>query len=445
MDAVSWKKPLSLLVTFLLTTVISTQSQADDLSQIFNLAVTNDPTVREARQRYEASHTLLDQGRSQLLPSVTVQGSTARNANAPATMYSYGVGFNSHGWGLNINQNLMNFEAWYAFQSARKSDQQSAASLAIAEQDLIVRVATAYFDVLRSQDNLEAFVAEEDAASRILQRSEESFEVGLSTVTDVYQSQSSYDLARVSRLVEENNLAQRMEVLEVLTGRSHRLLEALSEEFPVSQAEPANMQSWEETASENNLSVKAAEFQFAASQEEVRSARSRQLPTLSLGARYNYNAESANPFSFFPGQANESAAVSLNLTIPLYTGGLNSARKRQAYHNRNATEEVLLFTRRSAVQDLRNAFRSVQTDVITVEARQQAILSATSALQATEVGAQVGTQNIIDVVLAQRTLYQALRDYANARYTYVINTLNLKRAAGLLSPQDLLELNAWLE
>ena len=441
MKAVSGKSIAGVLLAALCTS----QAFAEDLVDIYNQAATNDPTVREARERYASSHTLLDQGKSQLLPSVSLQGTSARNANAPAAFYSYGAGFNSHGWRLNVSQNLMNMEAWYAFQSARQSDRQAATTLAIAEQDLIVRVATAYFDVLRSQDNLEAFRAEEEAALSILRQSEQRFDVGLSTVTDVYQSQSSYDLARVNRLVEENNLAQRIEALEVLTGNSHNMLESLAEGFPVAPAEPAVMTPWEEAASENNLSVKAAEYQFEASREDVKSARSRHLPTLTVGAGYNYNAESQNPFSFFPGQANESAQVSLNVTIPLYSGGLTSARRRQAYHNRNAAEEVLLFTRRSALQDIRNAFRSVQTDVVTVAAREQAIISAESALEATEVGAEVGTQNVVDVVLAQRTLYQAQRDYANARYNYVINTLNLKRAAGALNPQDVMELNQWLQ
>lgn len=441
MRAVKWKKGVFLLCAL----ALGSQARADDLLDIFNLAANNDAQVREARERYASSHTIIDQGRSQLLPSVTLTGSTARNANAPATFYSYGAGFNSHGWGLNINQNLLNFEAWYAFQSAKQSDLAGATNLAIAEQDLILRVASAYFDVLRSQDNLEAFRAEEEAAAQILQQSEQSFEVGLNTVTDVFQSQSNYDLARVNRLVEENNLAQRIEALEVLTGRSHSMLESLSPEFPIDGAQPAVLETWEEAAGANNLSVKAAQYQFEASKEDAKSARARQLPTLSLGANYNYNAESANPFSFFPGQANESAAVRLSLSVPLYTGGLTSARKRQAYYNRNVAEEVLLFTRRDAVQNIRNAFRSVQTDVITVAARQQAIVSATSSLEAVEVGAEVGTRNIVDVVLAQRTLYQALRDYANARYNYVINTLNLKRAAGALNPQDIMELNSWLE
>lgn len=423
------------------------QARADDLLDIYNLAVDNDPTVREARERYEASHTLLAQGRSQLLPSVTVQGTTQRRASDVASRFSYSQGYNQHGWNMNLNQNLLNFEAWYTFSAARKSDRQAEANLASSEQDLIVRVASAYFDVLRSRDNLEAFRAEEEAAARILQQSQESFDVGLSTVTDVYQSQSSYDLARVNRLVEENNLTQRLEALEVLTGQSHSMLDELSEEFPIEGAVPADLDSWEEAATDNNLSILAAEFQYEASEDDAKAARARQLPTLTISAGYNYQAatEIPNQALAFTREATKGTNIALNFSYPLFTGGLNSARKRQAYHNRNAAEEVLLRTRRTALQDVRNAYRSVQTDMITVDARQQAIVSAESALEATEVGAEVGTQNVIDVVLAQRTLYQAQRDYANARYNYVINTLNLKRSAGSLSPRDVMELNEWLQ
>lgn len=449
MPAPPGRKPIAriTLLSILVTFIASAPVQATDLADIYSLAVDNDPTIREARERFEANHTLLDQGRSQLLPSVTVQGNTRRAVNNTAPQFSYAQGYNQHGWNMNLNQNLLNFEAWYTFQSARKTDQQAAANLASAEQDLIVRVATAYFNVLRSQDNLAAFRAEEEAAARILARSERSFEVGLSTVTDVFQSQSSLDLARVNRLVEENNLAQRIEALEVLTGNSHGQLEGLSESFPIEGAVPAALDAWEEAAAANNLAVKAAEYQFEASVEDARAARARHLPTVSLSAGYNYQAatEIPNQALAFTRDATKGANIALNVTIPLYTGGLNAARKRQAYHNRNAAEEVLLFNRRTAAQEIRNAYRSVQTDQVTVEARQQAIQSAQSALEATEAGAEVGTQNVVDVVIALRTLYQAQRDYANARYNYVINTLNLKRAAGSLSPQDVIELNEWLQ
>src|SRR5690606_8426409 len=166
--------------------------------------------------------------------------------------------------------------------------------------------------------------------------------------------------------------------------------------------------------------------------------------TVDISANYNWN-RSNNPFSFFNvGVANESSSVALNLTVPLFAGGGNRARMREAYYLRDAEEEVLLRTQREAVLRARNTYRSLLTNVRAVQARQQAIISAQSDLEATEVGAEVGTRNVVDVVLSQRLLFQAQRDYANARYDYVMDTLNLQQAAGTLSPQDVIDLNQWL-
>lgn len=437
----------SLLLAAAVLPVLAPGAHADDLQELYALAQRRDPVIAEARERFDAAHTRIAQGRSQLLPSVTLQGQTARNAQAPAASYSYANGFNSHGYGLDLRQNLVNLEAWYAYESVKYSDRQALANLQQAEQELILRLAGAYFDVLRSQENLRSFVAEEEAAERVLQQSEAGLEVGVEpyTITDVLQSRASRDLARVNRLLEENALAERMEALQVIVGQEVDMLEGLNEEFNISGPAPANISEWEALTLENSPVIRAATMEFEASKADVKSARATMLPTLSLGAQYNYNAESANPYSFFQNTASEGAAISLRLQIPLFSGGLNRARAREAYHNRNASEFVLQQVQRNAERDIRNAYRAVQTDVVAVAAREQALESASTALLSTETGAQVGTRNIVDVVLAQRTLYQAERDLANARYDYVINTLEMKAAAGLLSPQDVMDLNAWLE
>jgi len=423
---------------------------ADDLAEIFELAVNNDPEIRQARANFNATHTTIAQGRSFLLPRVTIGGSTSRDTSGPAVATQFGEphsfqnGFNTKGYNLSISQAVLNFEAWYAYQSAKETDRQAAANLAQQEQQLILKVATAYFNVLRSQDNLASFQAEEDAAARVLEQTRERFEVGLIPITDVYDSQANHDLARVNRLGEENNLNQALEALEAITGRPHSDLETLSDEFPIESLDPASLQEWVGLALDNNLAIKAAEYDFEAKKEDAKSARAAMFPTLDISAGYGWN-QSANPFSFFPAVASERTNITLNFTYPLFAGGLNAARKRQAYYTRDASEEALLKTERDSTQSTRNNYRSVETDVLAVQARAQAIISAESALEATEVGAEVGTRNVVDVVLAQRTLFQTRRDYANARYNYVINTLNLKQSAGILNPQDVIELNNWLE
>jgi len=428
---------LSRLAVALLLILAAPLALADNLQQIFTLAAEKDPEIRQARARYNASHTVIDQGRSQLLPAVSATASTSRDttgvASAPAGVrmqeHSFGAGFNSKGYGLNLRQAVLNFQAWYAFQAARKGDQQAALTLAQSEQALIIKVATAYFNVLRSQANLASFVAEEAAAKQVLDQTQQRFEVGLVAITDVYDSQANADLASVNLLVEENNLNQRLEALEAITGQQHLELAALSENFPIVSVDPANMAEWVTLAQNNNLAIKIAELDLAAREDDAKAAKSAMYPTVDLSMNYNWN-QSANPFSFFPSLASERSSVALNFTMPLFAGGLNRSRMHQAYYNTQST---------------RNAWRSVETDVKAVQARAQAIVSAQSSLEATTVGAEVGTRNIVDVVLSQRLLFQTQRDHANARFTYVMDTLTLKQAAGVLSPQDVQDLNQWLQ
>src|SRR5690606_1747537 len=279
--------------------------------------------------------------------------------------------------------------------SAKKGDEAAAANLAAAEQDLIMRVATAYFNVLRSQTNLATFQAEEEAARRVLEQTQQRFDVGLVAITDVYDSQATSDLASVNRLVEENNLNQALEALEAITGQTHMEVEPLSENFPITPSDTP-MDDWMTVAMQNNLAIRVAELDLDAREEDAKAAKARMYPTVNLNMSYNWS-ESGNPISFTPNLAQENSAVTLNLTVPVFAGGLNSARLRQAYYTRDASEEALLKSRRDSTLSVRNAFRSVETDVRAVQARAQAIISAQSALEATQVGAEVGTRNVVDV------------------------------------------------
>ncbi len=438
-----------------LLTLVSSAAVAEDLLQIFTLAVENDPTIRQARANYNAQHTLLDQGRSQLLPSINANARTSRDTQGidgdpgPSTgpfgspSHSFATGYNNKGYGLNLSQNLLNFQAWYAYQSVRKGDEVASLTLAQAEQQLIMRVATAYFDVLRSQTDFASFQAEEAAANQVLEQTQQRFEVGLIPITDVYNSQANADLASVGRLVEENTLSQRFEALEAITGMPYTSIAALKEEFPITTSD-TSLTEWTSMTMDSNLALQSAELDFEAKQDDARAARSAMLPTLALNMGYNWS-QSGSMFSFFgPKLPNEGTQITLNFSMPLFAGGLNRARMRQAYYTRDASEEALLKTRRDSTQAIRNSYRSVETDVRAVAARAQAIISAQSSLEANQVGAIVGTRNIVDVVLAQRTLYQTQRDHANARFNYVMDTLTLKQTAGVLSPQDVIDLNEWL-
>ncbi|MEY4640992.1 MAG: hypothetical protein RLZZ227_986 [Pseudomonadota bacterium] len=437
-------------------TLLSSSVLAEDLLQVFNLAVENDPRIREARANYNAQHTQIDQGRSQLLPTINLQANTSRdtqgtdgqapgNPSSPFGVrgaHSFANGFNTKGYNLNLNQNLLNFQAWYAYQALRKTDQVAALTLADQEQQLIMRVATAYFDVLGAQADLTSLQAEEAAATQLLEQTQQRFDVGLIPITDVNDSQFRSDAVTVRRLQAENILNQRFEALEAITGIDYNNISTLSPEFPISASE-TSLEEWSALTMDNNFALQSAELTFEARKDDARAARSAMLPTVQLGMNYRWT-ETGGVNLFGTNLPNMGTGIGLTLSVPLFAGGLNSARMRQAYYNRDASEAVLLRTQRESSQSISNSYRTVETDVRAVAAQSQAIVSAQSSLEASTVGAEVGTRNIVDVVNAQSALFQAQRDFANARIQYVMDTLTLKQTAGVLNPQDVIDLNEWL-
>lgn len=428
-------------------TTAATPVLADDLVSILELAMRNDPTLRQADAQYQSRRTLLDQGRAALLPNVALQGSTTRQTAGLAGEMSFRPGQNSHGYRLNITQALFNMSAWYTYQGAKLQDQAGAIGYAAQEQNLIIRVATAYFNVLRALDDLETSVQEEQAAERQFEQTRQREEVGLIAITEVYESQAAYDLARNNTIIAEDTLASAFEALEAITGQPHPNVEVLRDDFPVVNAE-GTTESWTEQALNGNLALIAARYNLQAQQENLKARKSDHLPTISLTGGFNHNVTAGGQGAdggLRSTGAIDGTTLSLNINIPLYAGGGTTARRRAAEFDVVAQQEQVSITRRQTTQDARNAYRRVNTDALVIAQRQQAITSAQSALEAIEVGYEVGTRNIVDVLQARQQLFVALRNYSDARYNYVLDSLRLKQVTGLLSPQDILDLNEWLE
>jgi len=451
----------------LFSSLTSSLSYGDDLVTILQLALDNDPSLKQAQASYRANRENVIQSRSSMLPSLGVGAGTSRltsgftdsqyiNMTNPLTGetvrtkvrddHSFRPGINNHNWGVSLTQSVFNLPNWYSFQSAEATDRAAAVNLAAQEQDLIMRVATAYFDVLRAQDLLETNIQEEEAAQRSLEQTQQREAVGLVAITDVYDSQAAYDLARNTTILQQDFLRSRYEALEAITGQGHPDIDELLDNFPIVEAE-GNLNQWETQADNNSLAIAAAEFNLDASRQTLRARKSDGLPTLDLQGFYGHivTAPIVSQGVQIGGGASDRTQLALNLNIPLYTGGTLSSRKRAAEYNVVAAQESLELTKRELTQNIRNAYRRVNTDVLVIAQRQQSITSAQSALDATELGAEVGTRNIVEVLLARENLFRALRMYADARYTYVIDTLVLKQIAGILTPQDIIELNEWLQ
>ena len=311
--------------------------------------------------------------------------------------------------------------------------EQAAIEYSIAEQDLILQSAQAYFAVLRAQDNLAAVKAEEAAFKRQLDQANERFEVGLSDKTDVLEAQAGFDTARANRSIAQRQVEDAFQALFTLTNREYVALEGIRHTLP----------------------VLAVNYAVTAAEETLRQRRSGHAPTLDAVASYRKGDNDALGFSNtqsipgfdmprYTGDV-EQRSIGLQLNIPLYSGGLTTSQSREAYYQLSQSEQQRESLRRQVVEATRNLHRAVNTDIEQVQARRQSIISNQSALEATEIGYQVGTRNIVDVLDTQRRLYAAVRDYNNARYDYILDNLRLKQAAGTLNPDDLQQLAAYLK
>jgi outer membrane protein len=460
-------KPAKYIGILVFSCMTSSLSYGDDLLSILQLALENDPTLRQAEASYRENRESMIQSRSTLLPSIGAGGATTRLTSGPtdsiytdftnpvtgetaqarvANDHSFKPGINNHGWGMNLTQSVLNLANWYSFQSAKARDKAGAVNLAAQEQDLIMRVATAYFDVLRAIDMLDTNAQEEEAALRSLEQTRQREEVGLVAITDVFDSQAAYDLARNTTFLQQDLLQARYEALEAITGQAHPSIDVLREDFPIVQVD-GSLVEWENEAENSNLFIAAAEYNLEASRKNLKARKSDHLPTVDFSGSWNHNvtAPIVSQGIQIGGGAFDRTAISLNLTIPIYSGGARQSRRRAAEYNVISAQESLNLTERQLTQNIRNAYRRVNTDALVVGQRQLSITSAQSALDATELGAEVGTRNIVEVLRARENLYRALRQYADARYNYVLDTLILRQVAGILTPQDIIDLNEWLQ
>lgn len=437
--------------------LFTSQVQAENLLQIYQRAVENDPVIRAAEATYKASVEAQTQSRSVLLPQITANASISSNTSEIKRTNSltgttdgdlesdFG---DSSSWSVNLNQSILDMSKWFSFKQGKYLSKQAEAKFAADQQDLIVRVAQAYFDVLRAEENLSSSQAEERANKQRLEQTRQRFDVGLIAITEVHEAQASYDQTVVNRLTDEASLGTAMEKLAVLTGEHYDKLWKLKENFVTKTPQPEDRASWVDFALENNSSLQAARAAMMASQQNSKSKKAGHYPTLSGNISYG-TSDLDSEFTGLPNdytENNESTdlSVSLNLSWPLYTGGLTSSSRRQALQEYNASRENLTATERGIIQTTRALHLNIMTSIARVKANRQSIVSAQSALESTEAGYQVGTRNIVDVLEAQKILFQAKKNYANSKYDYILQMIQLKKAAGLLSPKDIEELNTAL-
>lgn len=418
-------------------------AHGEDLLDVYRLAQSNDPQLRAAEAQRQASGAAAWQSRAVLLPTINFSAHTEQNnvdKRAPAPIASYD--YRTQGYSLSLRQPLFYWDRFVSWSQADAREAQSEAIYQAARQQTLLRVSEAYFNVLAADNNLDAARAEREALEQQLRQTKQRFEVGLAAITDVHEAQAAFDATVAQEIVAQNQFDISREKLAELTGQDIATIARLVEEMPLVRPDPENMQQWVEDAQKQNLPLAAATAGVEVAQKEMRRRQSGHLPTLDLVASHNWNDNTDSPT--YPMES-VSNIVGLQLNVPLFAGGSTYAASSEASYLYNAAQENLEAQRRATVRQTREAYLGVVAGISQVEARKQALASAQTALDATQTGYRVGTRTAVDVLNAQRQRYAAQRDYAAARYNYILASLRLKQAAGTLNEGDLQQVNGWLQ
>lgn len=449
---ISKKKLNTFILGFSLLNI--TNINAASLSDIYQQALKNDAEYKVAKASLASGKLASKIGRAGLLPQV---GFSAEYSDTDSDVSFNGGQDNDNDsdrttYGISLSQPLFNAAAWHQFKRSKTERNISELNFGIAQQQLILRTANAYFESLRAIDNLATAKAEEDALSHSLEQTKQRFEVGLTAITEVHEAQAAYDSARANRLIADGDLVIAMEALEVLTRQAHSKVAPLKSSFPVTVPEPYDRSSWVAMALKTNLELNSAKIQLKTAKQDYKIARAGHLPTVTAELGYSDTTNNSlglndrvNPPAFGNNKTESaSTTASITLSLPLFTGGRTSAQRQQAAHGKVAAQETVNQTEHQIIQQTRSLHQRVNTGVATVKARQQAIVSSESALEATKAGYDVGTRNLVDVLDAQRRVYASRRDYLSTLYDYILSGLQLKQAAGTLSATDVNQLDNWL-
>jgi outer membrane protein len=442
------------------------------LMDIYQRALQNDPQIREAEANFQSQSEVRPQARSQLLPSMQFStqttGSRTEDPRRPTDFVTGAPNLFITGtetrtdrdsWSVSLNQTIFDWGRIVSLRQADKRVAQAEIEYERAKQTLLVRVAEAYFNVLAAEDTLAAQVGARESFARQLEQAQRRFEVGLIAITDVQQAQAAYDSAVADEIAAQRTVASSQEVLREIIGAYVADIAGVGDDLPLVPPDPPNPDRWVDIALQQNLALVSSRIQTEIAQDAISIERSSRLPTVSFSTSWNdQSTESLRTLNLDPVNVpptpiqqpgrtiNESQGYnwSLNLNVPLFTGGLNRSRIQQSVYQHRASTEALERIARQTEREARDAYLGVVSDISRVSALRQAVESNRTALSAVEAGFEVGTRTTVDVVVSQNSLRQAETNYARSRYEYILNVLRLKLAAGSLSVEDIEDVDGWL-
>jgi outer membrane protein len=421
---------------------------AADLLQVYRDALAYDAQYAAAKAQLDAGRERMPQGRAGLLPNIGFTANTTWNEVDQREPVTGDSDFNSHGYLLQLTQPLFRWQNWIQYEQSKLQVTQAELQFANATQDLVLRVAQAYFDVLLAQDTLNVAEVQKTAISEQLEQAKRNFEVGTSTIVDTHEAQSRYDLIVAQEIAARNDLEVKQQALRQIIGKEPEALKALRETVQIQQPQPNQMQPWVESAEQNSYNVQLQQATLEIARREVDRNRAGHYPTLDVVATHGYNKQGGTTqgisLGTLTGSAQYANSIGLQLAVPIYQGGAVSSREREAAALREKAQQDLENVRRSAAQSARQAYLGVTGGMAQVKALEQAMVSSRSALDSNKLGYEVGVRINIDVLNAQQQLATTRRDLSRARYETLLSQLRLKAAAGTLAEEDVLAINALL-
>jgi outer membrane protein len=457
------------LLTFIAICVSASPAPAADLLAVYQRALQNDPQLREAEATRLAALEAKPQALSALLPQLSGSGvvtrekdlgssNTTEPVSAPGTPtvlesfpFDGRVDTTTHRYGIDLRQNIFRWQNWVALKAADAQVAQAEADYQAAQQDLMERVAQRYFDVLAAQDDLEAQQVALTSIQRQLDQAESRYKIGLIAVTDVEEARAAHDSGAAAVIAAKRTLASTQELLREITGDGFDFLARPIEPFQLANPDPVDEDRWVEMALQQNLSLVSSRLAADIARENVSNARGGHYPSLDLvGSHYKMDTNGTDTFNDGTPAGGTTLdqtqrTIGLQLTFPIYSGGMVSSQVRQAVYQHRAAKERVERVARQTEHDARDSYLGVLSEISRVKALRRAVESNATSLHATESGYEAGTRTAVDVLQSRQLWVQAQTDYSRSRYDYMLNVIKLQQAAGTLSQQSLEKINSLLQ
>ena len=440
------KKTLALLISALLG---ATSAQANDLLTVYREAQAYDAQFAAARASLAAGKEKDAQGLSGLLPTIGLYANTVWNEidstrGGPVTL---STDYNSNRWQVRLAQPIFRWQNFMAYRQGELGAAQAGVQFGLARQDLILRVAQAYFDVLLAQEAVATTGAQKTAIAEQLESAKRNFEVGTATITDTHEAQARFDLATAQEIAAQNDLLVKRQTLRAVAGKDYENLKALRSGVKLSPPQPNDIGKWVESAEQGGLNVQLGQLGLEIADKEIQKQRAGHYPTLDVVATRGRD-RSTNQGATLSERLRydtDTTTVGLELNLPIFAGGYVASKDREAVALREKAAADLDNARRQSALAARQSYLGVTSGLSQVSAYEAALVSSQSALESNKLGYEVGVRINIDVLNAQSQLYDTRQKLASARLTTLANLLKLKSAAGTLSDEDVAAINALLE